>query len=148
MFNIGLPEFIFIAVAALVLLGPEKLPTAVRGLAKVIRDVRRIASQLQSQLDPEIKSVAGELRDALDGRIEPSPPPLSARAGLRPIEAPPSTEALAPPPPSASPAPPAPASAPEEELELMIPRPPTDGAPVARGASSGGSNPPPGEHGT
>lgn len=72
MFNIGFAEFLIIAVLALVILGPDQLPSAIRSLAKFIRDIRKTTSQLKEQIDPEFDSVTRDLRDALDGDLDPA----------------------------------------------------------------------------
>jgi sec-independent protein translocase protein TatB len=72
MFNIGFAEFLIIAVLALVILGPEQLPSAIRSLAKFIRDIRKTTNQLKEQIDPEFDSVTRDLRDAIEGDIDPA----------------------------------------------------------------------------
>lgn len=72
MFNIGFAEFLIIAVLALVILGPDQLPSAIRSLAKFIRDIRKTTTQLKEQIDPEFDSVTRDLRDALEGDIDPA----------------------------------------------------------------------------
>ncbi len=66
MFNIGWPEFLIIVVAALFILGPERLPSAAAWLGRTIRQVREYATgareQLRSQLGPEFD----ELRQPLE----------------------------------------------------------------------------------
>ena len=42
--GIGIAELFFIAILALVILGPERLPGALREVAKVIRYVRNLTS--------------------------------------------------------------------------------------------------------
>jgi sec-independent protein translocase protein TatB len=72
MFNIGFAEFLIIAVLALVILGPDQLPSAIRSLAKFIRNIRKTTSQLKEQIDPEFDSVTRDLRDAIEGDIDPA----------------------------------------------------------------------------
>ena len=55
MFNIGGGEFIVIALIALIVLGPQRLPDAARQVGKTVGELRRISSGFQR-----------ELRDALD----------------------------------------------------------------------------------
>ena len=57
--NLGWAEIAVIAVVALVVLGPEKLPGAARQIGSVIRQVRRISTGFQQ-----------ELQNALDEPIE------------------------------------------------------------------------------
>jgi len=54
MFDIGAPEFLLLIVAAVILFGPEKLPEFARKAARVVRYVRDIAGNAQSQLSKEL----------------------------------------------------------------------------------------------
>ena len=54
-FGIGISELFFIAVIALIVLGPERLPGALREVAKFIRTVRGLTNELMSQFGDEIK---------------------------------------------------------------------------------------------
>ena len=75
MFNISATELLVIAVVALLVLGPDKLPDAMRKLGRATREIRRVTSGFEA-----------ELRDALSDPIEtPTPPP-----------APPSSDGLTP----------------------------------------------------
>lgn len=47
MFGIGLPEFIIIAIVALIILGPEKLPEVAKGLAKAMNEFRRAGDEVK-----------------------------------------------------------------------------------------------------
>lgn len=119
MFNIGFAEFMVIAVLALVLLGPDQLPSAIRSLAKVIRDIRRTTSGLKDQLDPEFHSVTRDLRDAIEGDVDAAAfknPPLKPRP---PRELPKKEEE------------------PKKEEPALVVRPPSEeeGRPVPRGAA-------------
>jgi sec-independent protein translocase protein TatB len=50
MFNIGGGEVLVIALVALIVLGPQRLPEAARQVGKVMGDVRRLSSGFQSEL--------------------------------------------------------------------------------------------------
>ncbi len=54
-FGIGLPELIFIAVLALIILGPERLPETFRQIAKYWGYMRNLSRELSSQLGEEFK---------------------------------------------------------------------------------------------
>lgn len=54
MFDINAPEFVVLLVIAIVLFGPEKLPDFVRKTARVIRYLRQVAGNAQSQLSKEL----------------------------------------------------------------------------------------------
>ena len=53
MFGIGWAEFVFLAIAALLVLGPEKLPDAARQLGKWMRDLRAASSDLRREFQSE-----------------------------------------------------------------------------------------------
>ena len=57
--NLGWAEIAVIAVVALVVLGPDKLPGAARQIGNVIRQIRKISTGFQQ-----------ELQNALDDPIE------------------------------------------------------------------------------
>lgn len=50
MFNIGGGEFLVIALIALIVLGPQRLPEAARQVGKAMGDLRRISSGFQKEL--------------------------------------------------------------------------------------------------
>ncbi|MBB3040854.1 sec-independent translocase [Nocardioides soli] len=99
MFGVGLPEFAVIALVAVLVFGPDRLPDLARQAGRMIRQVRRMANsardELRAELGPEYADL--ELRD-LDPRTivrrhiaevlededddEPARPP---RRGLRPL---------------------------------------------------------------
>jgi sec-independent protein translocase protein TatB len=54
-FGIGLFELVMIAVIALLVLGPERLPGAMREVAKYMRQLRNISNEFQSQFSDELK---------------------------------------------------------------------------------------------
>lgn len=54
MFDVGAPEFLLLLVIAVVLFGPEKLPEFARKTARVIRYLRTMAGNAQSQLSEEL----------------------------------------------------------------------------------------------
>ena len=88
MFNISATELLVIAVVALLVLGPDKLPDAMRKLGRATKELKRITSGFEA-----------ELRDALSDPVE------TAGADLTPAPTPPRTPAESPPgaPPTCSP---------------------------------------------
>ena len=66
MFNISATELLVIAVVALLVLGPDKLPDAMRKLGRATREIRRVTSGFEA-----------ELRDALSDPIETPTPPAT-----------------------------------------------------------------------
>ncbi|GAA4732838.1 hypothetical protein GCM10023350_15370 [Nocardioides endophyticus] len=69
MFGVGLPEFAVIAVIAIFVFGPDKLPDLARQAGRMARQVKRMANnardELREELGPEYADL--ELRD-LDPR--------------------------------------------------------------------------------
>ncbi len=54
MFDVGAPELLVLAVIAVILFGPEKLPDFARKVARVINYVRNVAGNAQQQLKDEL----------------------------------------------------------------------------------------------
>lgn len=81
MFNVGGGEFLVIALVALIVLGPQRLPDAARQAGKAMADLRRLSSGFQ-----------GEIRDAFADTDVANPLTSSRRDVLaRPSEASPAT---------------------------------------------------------
>lgn len=111
MFGLSFGEIVIIAVLALLLLGPDRLPDAAKTLGKGLRDLRKATDDLKDQVEREIytddlKKIA---RPALVPPV-PVSPPIPGPAGPPPqataenvpgLEAalaePPGAEAVAPP---------------------------------------------------
>jgi len=53
-FGISFTELVIIAALALVLLGPDQLPSAAKALGKVLRDLQRAADDLKDQISSEV----------------------------------------------------------------------------------------------
>jgi sec-independent protein translocase protein TatB len=62
-FDIGFSELLLVFVIGLVVLGPERLPVAVRTVAGWIRTLRSMAASVQNELNQELK--LQELQDSL-----------------------------------------------------------------------------------
>lgn len=63
MFDIGFLELLICGVIALLVLGPERLPTAARAAGRWVGKARRLVSQFSTELDRQLK--AEELREQL-----------------------------------------------------------------------------------
>lgn len=77
-FGIGLMELFVIAVIALIVLGPERLPGAMRSVANFMRQIREIGSEFTSQFSEEIKMIEEmDPRRMINEVLDPSktPPP-------------------------------------------------------------------------
>ena len=55
MFDIGFWELVLISVVALVVLGPERLPHAIRSVAKFIAAAKSMANNVKDELSQELK---------------------------------------------------------------------------------------------
>lgn len=123
MFDIGFSELLIIAVVALIVIGPERLPKVARTMGHLFGRLQRYVSQVKSDINREME--LDELRK-LQGSVQEAARSLEqgfqsevrqAEEGLRSVEqglneaASPGTHLPAPPPvsePPAAPAPPAP----------------------------------------
>ncbi|WIX98796.1 Sec-independent protein translocase TatB [Amycolatopsis mongoliensis] len=104
MFGLSLEQLLVLLVAALFVLGPERLPGAVSRLARVARQAREFAvgaqQRLEAELGPEFRQLRKPLQELqalreFDPRLAlryplPDERPVGAPAtGLRPGERPP-----------------------------------------------------------
>jgi sec-independent protein translocase protein TatB len=100
-FGVGLTEFAVIAVVAIIVFGPDKLPDLARQAAQIVRQVRRMANsardELRAELGPEYADL--ELRDldpraivkrhiaeALEDEDDDEPVRRTTRRGQRPLD--------------------------------------------------------------
>lgn len=63
MFDIGFWELVLISIIALVVLGPERLPQAIRTVARYVRTAKRMANHVKDELSRELQ--VQELKDDL-----------------------------------------------------------------------------------
>ena len=76
MFNVGGPEVLVILLVALIVLGPQQLPKAVRSVGNVMSELRRMSSGFQD-----------EIRNALDVSTESDARREGAELARRPEDA-------------------------------------------------------------
>ncbi len=57
MFNVGGPEILVILLVALVILGPEQLPKAMRTFGNVMAEVRKVSGGFQAEMRKAIDSI-------------------------------------------------------------------------------------------
>lgn len=90
MFGIGFPELLLIAVIALVVIGPKRLPDLAKALGRGFAEFRRATDELKQTFEEETRVArAQELRQKLvaEGKIrppgvaDPSPPEVGVPAG-------------------------------------------------------------------
>ena len=68
MFDIGFWELMMIAVVALVVIGPERLPGVARSAGKWVGRLRRFITDVKADIDKEIR--AEEIRKAIDNNAD------------------------------------------------------------------------------
>ena len=95
MFGLGFGEIVIVAILALVLLGPDRLPEAAKTIGKTIRDLKKATDGLKGQLEAEMYSVEKVVQRALDADEAPPAPavPPVAAAATRHGEPPPAATA-------------------------------------------------------
>jgi sec-independent protein translocase protein TatA len=84
---IGMPEMVVIAVIALIIFGPRKLPELGKSLGKSIAEFKRASNELKNTLEDEIRTE--ELQDA---RKSAQIPPSASMAPVTPAPAAPEGE--------------------------------------------------------
>lgn len=80
---IGMPEMVVIAVIALIIFGPRKLPELGKSLGKSIAEFKRASNELKNTLEDEIRTE--ELQDA---RKSAQIPPTASMAPTTPAPTP------------------------------------------------------------
>ena len=55
MFDIGFWELLVIAVLALLILGPERLPGAIRSTARTVRSIKGMANNFKTEIDEQLR---------------------------------------------------------------------------------------------
>ncbi|MEJ5357042.1 MAG: Sec-independent protein translocase protein TatB [Desulfobacterales bacterium] len=96
MFGIGMPELILIAVVALIVLGPNKLPDLAKSLGRAVREFRKATAEMKEtfRLDGELeeaKKVMEEFHTEVNQAIrrealEPNDPGLGAAKDAAPAD--------------------------------------------------------------
>lgn len=67
MFGIGVPELVLIAIVALIVVGPRKLPDALRGIGRALGEFRKVTSDLRTEVGYEnvVNEVSRPLREGM-----------------------------------------------------------------------------------
>ena len=55
MFDIGFSELVLLMLVGLVVLGPKRLPVAIRTLMGLVKTIRGLAANVQNELKQELK---------------------------------------------------------------------------------------------
>ncbi len=66
MFNLSGSEIVFLLLIALIVLGPEKLPDAVRKFGKVYAEFKKMSTGFQSELKSALDEPMREMRETAD----------------------------------------------------------------------------------
>ena len=74
MFNVGVGEMVFILVAALLVLGPSRLPEMARAVGKFLREFRRQTDDVRVLVEREFYKMD-------EGELRAPPPPAPAPLG-------------------------------------------------------------------
>ena len=90
MFGIGMPELLVIAVIALLVVGPKKLPELAKALGKGLSEFRKVSEEATETLKEtlktdEVKKEMNDIKDSLlsengQDKTAPAPPPQSVPA--------------------------------------------------------------------
>jgi sec-independent protein translocase protein TatB len=84
MFGLSFGEIVIIAIIALLLLGPDRLPDAAKTLGKGLRELRRATDDLKDQVEAEI--YADPKKPARPALVPPVPAqPVPGPAGPPPV---------------------------------------------------------------
>ncbi len=77
MFGLSFGEIVIIAILALVLLGPDRLPEALKTAGKTLRDLKKATDGLKDQVEKEMYSVEKSIEKAMNA---PDVPPVAKAA--------------------------------------------------------------------
>lgn len=125
MFGIGMPELILIAIVALIVLGPKKLPDLAKSMGRAVREFQKATNELKEtfQVDSEISEAKkafnefhSEVNKTIQSEVERPEKPAAAAEPETPA-APPKPAAAATPEPAAAATPAEPSAA--EKLEEL-----------------------------
>jgi sec-independent protein translocase protein TatB len=92
MFNIGAGEMVLILVAALLILGPQRLPELARGIGKFLREFRRQTDEVRNVVEREFYTMDQDFQR--EPPRAPAAPPPAIASHVPPESAP---QALPPP---------------------------------------------------
>ena len=84
MFNVGGPEVMVILLVALIVLGPQQLPKAIRSVTNIMNELRKVSSGFQSEMqkvmDIGATDTTGREVRSENRASQPTPGPGSAMA--------------------------------------------------------------------
>lgn len=73
--NLGAGEILFIAVLALLLFGPQRLPEIARTVGRAVREFKRATSDLAEEIQAGLEDEPSHRTAESDGASEHWPPP-------------------------------------------------------------------------
>lgn len=134
-FGIGIMELFLIAIIALIVLGPERLPGAMRSIANFMRQLREMSNEFTSQFSEEIKMLEEmNPRRIVNEMLDPAKTPLPSSS--RPTNISSSAAAQTKTPPPTAPKPSANAATSAANASNTILPPPSDRTQAAQAPSS------------
>ena len=68
MLNLGMSELLVFAIIAVIVLGPEKLPTAMRAVIRWYRQVKALINNVQRDIERELEIT--EIREKMDAELK------------------------------------------------------------------------------
>ncbi len=71
--NLSMSEMIFIFIAALILVGPKKLPEIMRTIGRFMNEFKRASNEFKWQIESEINNLELEAERAKQQILPPSP---------------------------------------------------------------------------
>lgn len=87
--NLGMSEMIFIFIAALILVGPKKLPEIMRQVGKWMAEFKRASNEFKWQIETEMRNMELEAERSKQTVLPPATPPHGTIANGATINAPP-----------------------------------------------------------
>jgi Tat protein translocase TatB subunit len=84
--NLGMSEMIFIFIAALILVGPKKLPEIMRQVGKWMAEFKRASNEFKWQIETEMRNLELESERSKQTILPPVPPPQGTIANGAPRE--------------------------------------------------------------
>jgi len=73
--NFGMSEMIFIFIAALILVGPKKMPEIMRQVGKWMAEFKRASNEFKWQIEAEMRNLELETERAKQTVLPPATPP-------------------------------------------------------------------------
>jgi sec-independent protein translocase protein TatB len=90
--NLGMSEMIFIFIAALILVGPKKLPEIMRQVGKWMAEFKRASNEFKWQIETEMRNMELEAERSKQTVLPPVAPPQGTIASGAVLESEPKRE--------------------------------------------------------